>query len=98
MDTVALDDSDPLKDLAVIEPDDFNKDIDAWQLNDRPAASGYKGKARQLYHAARVFIGLDKRREEVLFTIENDKRKREEVEWYAAQPKQTRVIQSEPPR
>ena len=96
MEKLALDHDDVIEDLASVDPDDFKSDLSHWEIDGMPAASGWKGKARQMYHAARVFIGKEEPVAVSLFRTENDKRKSEEMQWYASQPKQ-KIVRTDQP-
>lgn len=46
-------------------------------------------------HAARIYAGLNEPLAVTLFKKENDKRKDQEIAWYAAQPKGTKILTTE---
>ena len=75
---------DPIRDFAVIDPMDFAADLQEWNCGERRVASGDKGKAREMMHAARVKEKLEDPRDVALFKIETDKRKQQELEWMIA--------------
>ena len=54
---------DPLTEFGTMEEGDFYEALEAWEFNGAKPAAGLKNKARRLFHAARIFIKLDKNME-----------------------------------
>ena len=86
---------DSLEEFATTDPGDYLSDLQTWSVDDTLASSGEKTKARRLMHAARVAFGLEDSHDVAITKRDNEKRRLDQIAWYAAQPKVTKYVKTD---